>query len=149
VKSPPRGHATMNTKQSPAISAVSHAAASASASCGPSEGTSSTFLLRISVVSSFDGTPRPSVPANNARCSWARFLFFGLIAFAAAAVCAGEPKPPAINADLWYACAGPLVSLPPAGSLVVYFPQGHSEQVRAAPSSCSLPAASCKRSFKN
>ena len=42
---------------------------------------------------------------------------------------AGERKAPAINADLWYACAGPLVSLPPVGSLVVYFPQGHSEQV--------------------
>ncbi|KAK8461750.1 hypothetical protein SEVIR_1G089100v4 [Setaria viridis] len=40
----------------------------------------------------------------------------------------GERKAPAINADLWYACAGPLVSLPPVGSLVVYFPQGHSEQ---------------------
>jgi len=45
-------------------------------------------------------------------------------------VCAGEKKPPAINSELWHACAGPLVSLPPAGSLVVYFPQGHSEQVK-------------------
>ncbi|PUZ74026.1 hypothetical protein GQ55_1G032500 [Panicum hallii var. hallii] len=44
----------------------------------------------------------------------------------------GERKAPAINADLWYACAGPLVSLPPVGSLVVYFPQGHSEQVAAS-----------------
>lgn len=35
----------------------------------------------------------------------------------------------AINSELWHACAGPLVSLPPVGSLVVYFPQGHSEQV--------------------
>ena len=34
-----------------------------------------------------------------------------------------------VNQELWYACAGPLVALPPAGSLVVYFPQGHSEQV--------------------
>uniref|UniRef100_A0A453SLC0 Auxin response factor n=1 Tax=Aegilops tauschii subsp. strangulata TaxID=200361 RepID=A0A453SLC0_AEGTS len=40
----------------------------------------------------------------------------------------GEKKAPAINSDLWHACAGPLVQLPPAGSLVVYFPQGHSEQ---------------------
>ncbi|CAN6192757.1 unnamed protein product, partial [Urochloa humidicola] len=40
----------------------------------------------------------------------------------------GERKAPTINADLWYACAGPLVSLPPVGSLVVYFPQGHIEQ---------------------
>ncbi|TVU33469.1 hypothetical protein EJB05_25289 [Eragrostis curvula] len=46
--------------------------------------------------------------------------------------CEGEPKAPTINADLWYACAGPLVSLPPVGSLVVYFPQGHSEQVAAS-----------------
>lgn len=34
-----------------------------------------------------------------------------------------------MNSELWHACAGPLVSLPPVGSLVVYFPQGHSEQV--------------------
>ncbi|XP_066352995.1 LOW QUALITY PROTEIN: auxin response factor 21-like [Miscanthus floridulus] len=36
------------------------------------------------------------------------------------------------NQELWYACAGPLVALPPVGSLVVYFPQGHSEQVAAS-----------------
>ncbi|KAM0945508.1 putative transcription factor ARF family [Dioscorea sansibarensis] len=34
-----------------------------------------------------------------------------------------------INSELWHACAGPLVSLPQPGSLVCYFPQGHSEQV--------------------
>ncbi|CAA6671181.1 unnamed protein product [Spirodela intermedia] len=28
-----------------------------------------------------------------------------------------------INPELWYACAGPLVNLPPVGSLVVYFPR--------------------------
>ena len=39
----------------------------------------------------------------------------------------GERK--TINSELWHACAGPLVSLPPVGSVVVYFPQGHSEQV--------------------
>ncbi|XP_004287660.1 PREDICTED: auxin response factor 19-like [Fragaria vesca subsp. vesca] len=42
----------------------------------------------------------------------------------------GEQKN--INSELWHACAGPLVSLPPVGSLVVYFPQGHSEQVAAS-----------------
>ncbi|KAL0697927.1 hypothetical protein Bca4012_054049 [Brassica carinata] len=42
----------------------------------------------------------------------------------------GEKKP--INSQLWHACGGPLVSLPPVGSLVVYFPQGHSEQVAAS-----------------
>ncbi|KAK4797093.1 hypothetical protein SAY86_029419 [Trapa natans] len=34
-----------------------------------------------------------------------------------------------INSELWHACAGPLASLPQLGSLVYYFPQGHSEQV--------------------
>ena len=42
---------------------------------------------------------------------------------------AGEKK--CLNSELWHACAGPLVSLPPVGSRVVYFPQGHSEQVSA------------------
>ena len=31
--------------------------------------------------------------------------------------------------ELWHACAGPLISLPPKGSPVVYFPQGHLEQI--------------------
>ncbi|KAB2029467.1 hypothetical protein ES319_D05G166000v1 [Gossypium barbadense] len=31
--------------------------------------------------------------------------------------------------ELWHACAGPLISLPKRGSGVVYFPQGHLEQV--------------------
>jgi hypothetical protein len=34
-----------------------------------------------------------------------------------------------LNSELWHACAGPLVSLPVVGSRVIYFPQGHSEQV--------------------
>ncbi|TYH00845.1 hypothetical protein ES288_A09G009700v1 [Gossypium darwinii] len=42
----------------------------------------------------------------------------------------GEKK--CFNSELWHACAGPLVSLPPVGSRVVYFPQGHSEQVAAS-----------------
>ncbi|KAK4749837.1 hypothetical protein SAY87_027286 [Trapa incisa] len=42
----------------------------------------------------------------------------------------GEKK--CLNSELWHACAGPLVSLPYVGSRVVYFPQGHSEQVAAS-----------------
>ncbi|KAL6561296.1 ADP-ribosylation factor, Arf Arf6 [Orobanche minor] len=42
----------------------------------------------------------------------------------------GETK--CLNSELWHACAGPLVSLPQMGSRVVYFPQGHSEQVTAS-----------------
>ncbi|XP_006360656.1 auxin response factor 19-like [Solanum tuberosum] len=42
----------------------------------------------------------------------------------------GEKK--SINPELWQACAGPLVNLPVAGTHVVYFPQGHSEQVAAS-----------------
>ncbi|KAK3156079.1 hypothetical protein QOZ80_2AG0102590 [Eleusine coracana subsp. coracana] len=37
-----------------------------------------------------------------------------------------------LNSELWHACAGPLVSLPAVGSRVVYFPQGHGEQVSAS-----------------
>ncbi|XP_078432528.1 auxin response factor 17-like isoform X1 [Wolffia australiana] len=43
---------------------------------------------------------------------------------------AGEKR--SLNSELWHACAGPLVSLPAVGSRVVYFPQGHSEQVAAS-----------------
>ncbi|GAB4853673.1 Auxin response factor 19 [Ancistrocladus abbreviatus] len=43
----------------------------------------------------------------------------------------GEGEGRVIHSELWHACAGPLVSVPPVGSLVVYFPQGHSEQVAA------------------
>ncbi|KAI4363910.1 hypothetical protein MLD38_020071 [Melastoma candidum] len=42
----------------------------------------------------------------------------------------GEKK--CLNSELWHACAGPLASLPTLGSRVVYFPQGHSEQVTAS-----------------
>ncbi|EPS61990.1 auxin response factor 6-1, partial [Genlisea aurea] len=43
----------------------------------------------------------------------------------------GEKKK-CLNSELWHACAGPLVSLPQIGSRVVYFPQGHSEQIAAS-----------------
>ncbi|KAJ6802314.1 auxin response factor 12-like [Iris pallida] len=39
----------------------------------------------------------------------------------------GEEK--LLNSELWHACAGPIVCLPDVGTRVVYFPQGHSEQV--------------------
>lgn len=42
----------------------------------------------------------------------------------------GEKK--SVNPELWQACAGQLVNLPAAGTHVVYFPQGHSEQVAAS-----------------
>lgn len=58
-------------------------------------------------------------------------LFFSLVMMLDNTKCrenfAGEKK--CLNSELWHACAGPLVSLPPVGSRVVYFPQGHSEQV--------------------
>ncbi|KAL7092479.1 hypothetical protein ACP275_12G167000 [Erythranthe tilingii] len=45
---------------------------------------------------------------------------------------AAEGEKKNINRELWQACAGPLVNLPVAGTHVVYFPQGHSEQVAAS-----------------
>ncbi|KAE8685456.1 Auxin response factor 8 [Hibiscus syriacus] len=44
---------------------------------------------------------------------------------------ANEGENKCLNSELWHACAGPLVCLPTAGTRVVYFPQGHSEQVAA------------------
>ncbi|KAK8935442.1 Auxin response factor 12 [Platanthera zijinensis] len=37
-----------------------------------------------------------------------------------------------LNSELWHACAGPLVCLPNIDTRVVYFAQGHSEQVAAS-----------------
>ncbi|XVF19482.1 hypothetical protein REPUB_Repub11eG0114600 [Reevesia pubescens] len=37
-----------------------------------------------------------------------------------------------IYLELWHACAGPLTSLSKKGNVVVYFPQGHLEQVASA-----------------
>jgi hypothetical protein len=34
-----------------------------------------------------------------------------------------------LYAELWKACAGPLVDVPQVGERVFYFPQGHMEQV--------------------
>ncbi|KAI4380238.1 hypothetical protein MLD38_006453 [Melastoma candidum] len=45
---------------------------------------------------------------------------------------AAAEKKNVINPELWQACAGPLANVPPAGTHVVYFPQGHSEQVAAS-----------------
>ncbi|EFJ13856.1 hypothetical protein SELMODRAFT_424113 [Selaginella moellendorffii] len=42
----------------------------------------------------------------------------------------GDKK--AINQALWLECPGPLITLPAIGSQVVYFPQGHTEQVVAS-----------------
>ncbi len=44
---------------------------------------------------------------------------------------AGGAEKKCLNSELWHACAGPLVSLPTSGTRVVYFPQGHSDQVAA------------------
>ncbi|KAL5730554.1 hypothetical protein ACHQM5_003360 [Ranunculus cassubicifolius] len=38
-----------------------------------------------------------------------------------------------VSLELWHACAGPLISLPKKGSIVVYFPQGHLEQISEYP----------------
>lgn len=40
-----------------------------------------------------------------------------------------SPSASSVCLELWHACAGPLISLPKKNSVVVYFPQGHLEQV--------------------
>ncbi|XP_026658059.1 auxin response factor 18-like [Phoenix dactylifera] len=40
---------------------------------------------------------------------------------------------PAVDSQVWYACAGTAAKLPAVGSLVWYFPQGHAEQASSPP----------------
>lgn len=50
------------------------------------------------------------------------------------------PVSSSVCLELWHACAGPLISLPKKGSVVVYLPQGHLEQVSEFPAAaCDLP----------
>lgn len=53
----------------------------------------------------------------------------------------GSPSSSSICLELWHACAGPLISLPRKGGLVVYFPQGHLEQTAnyCPKVACDLP----------
>ncbi|KAG8634538.1 hypothetical protein MANES_17G050300v8 [Manihot esculenta] len=54
----------------------------------------------------------------------------------ASALSASNSSPPGSSSvclELWHACAGPLISLPKKGSVVVYFPQGHLEQLPDLP----------------
>ncbi|CAK7350512.1 unnamed protein product [Dovyalis caffra] len=45
----------------------------------------------------------------------------------------GSSTSSSVCLELWHACAGPLISLPKRGSVVVYFPQGHLEQLPDLP----------------
>lgn len=66
-------------------------------------------------------------PSTNSSFTWA-LLSGGFCSLMCAWHFSGEQR--CLNSELWHACAGPLVSLPAVGSRVIYFPQGHSEQVR-------------------
>ncbi|KAJ4961033.1 hypothetical protein NE237_020943 [Protea cynaroides] len=44
----------------------------------------------------------------------------------------GKDSEDALYTELWHACAGPLVTVPREGERVIYFPQGHIEQVEAS-----------------
>ncbi|KAK1409904.1 hypothetical protein QVD17_36433 [Tagetes erecta] len=43
----------------------------------------------------------------------------------------GDCASSSIHTQHWHACAGPLTTLPNIGNVVVYFPQGHLEQIAA------------------
>ncbi|CAI9778461.1 unnamed protein product [Fraxinus pennsylvanica] len=58
----------------------------------------------------------------------------------AASASSSSPCSVSIYMELWHACAGPLTTLPKKGNLVMYFPQGHLEQVASRDmSSFDLP----------
>ncbi|XP_076918429.1 auxin response factor 4-like isoform X1 [Bidens hawaiensis] len=50
-----------------------------------------------------------------------------------------SPNCSSIHTEHWLACAGPLTSLPNIGNVVVYFPQGHLEQIALHSSTHFLP----------
>ncbi|KAG6778795.1 hypothetical protein POTOM_015142 [Populus tomentosa] len=52
---------------------------------------------------------------------------------AASALSASGSGTSPVCLELWHACAGPLISLPKRGSIVVYVPQGHLEQLPDLP----------------
>ncbi|XP_061341564.1 auxin response factor 3-like [Gastrolobium bilobum] len=56
-----------------------------------------------------------------------------VISTSASALVPPPTPPPPVCLELWHACAGPLISLPKKGSVVVYFPQGHFEQAQDFP----------------
>lgn len=45
----------------------------------------------------------------------------------------GEGLLGGLDAQLWHACAGGMVQLPPVGAKIIYFPQGHGEQAATTP----------------
>lgn len=64
-----------------------------------------------------------------------RTFFFSFVSFRLVFKCCGlilfvKPgEKDDLHAELWHACAGPSVCVPRAGEKVLYFPQGHIEQV--------------------
>nr|XP_010930928.1 auxin response factor 18-like [Elaeis guineensis] len=48
---------------------------------------------------------------------------------------------PVVDPQVWHACAGTAAKLPPVGSLVYYFPQGHAEQAPSLPDFPTVSAA--------
>ncbi|XP_010689577.2 auxin response factor 4 isoform X2 [Beta vulgaris subsp. vulgaris] len=61
---------------------------------------------------------------------------YGCCVSSSSSSCSSNSSPSAVTSymELWHACAGPLISLPRRGNVVVYFPQGHLEQVVASSS---------------
>jgi auxin response factor len=55
-------------------------------------------------------------------------------------VATGSPPRPSapVCLELWHACAGPVAPLPRKGSVVVYLPQGHLEQLGDAAASAAV-----------
>ncbi|KAK1695606.1 hypothetical protein QYE76_012303 [Lolium multiflorum] len=46
-----------------------------------------------------------------------------------------------MDSQLWLACAGSMCTVPPVGTAVDYFPQGHAQQATAVNLSAARPAA--------
>ena len=72
------------------------------------------------------GEPTVLVPAS---CFFLGFLAFAHRWLVLASLFLPGSRDPELFAELWRACAGPLVELPQTDERVFYFLQGHLEQV--------------------
>jgi len=80
-----------------------------------------------------DEAPLSASPSSSAAASSSSHS--GISTSASTLVVPPPPPPPptSVCLELWHACAGPLISLPKKGSVVVYLPQGHFEHVQDFP----------------
>ncbi|EFJ34439.1 hypothetical protein SELMODRAFT_166729 [Selaginella moellendorffii] len=92
---------------------------------GGAAATSGTIFARPAGPRPDGSSSSPQVPAMGRQIPQRVSAFSGYVS-------SGSSGGSSLDSEAWHACAGPLVCLPLVGDRVVYFPQGHIEQVLAS-----------------